>query len=316
MKPLHVSSTRTARRRTGYTLVEISITLAIVGILMAVSGSQYVAYLDRARTARAIAELHAIADTIDPGGDEDATYPATLADAGITTLDPWGHPYQYLLIQGNLPRGLAQRSEDLPAVAAAPAGAGTSATSGTSAGSTTGSASSPSSGSTSSGSTSTSGTAPTTTPAPTSTSTSTGGTGASSGSGSGSSAGSSGSASGGSAGSGSAGSASGGTGAGSAGAAGSAGGSGNAGGAGNAGGSGNAGGAGHAGGAGGGRGGGGRPAIAMARKDRFQVPINSDFDLYSMGPDGQSKPPLNTPVSRDDILRANDGAFYGIAEEF
>ncbi len=52
------------------------------------------------------------------------------------------------------------------------------------------------------------------------------------------------------------------------------------------------------------------------RKDRFLVPLNSDFDLYSMGKDGKSKPPLTAKVSRDDIIRANDGAFIGLASDF
>jgi general secretion pathway protein G len=52
------------------------------------------------------------------------------------------------------------------------------------------------------------------------------------------------------------------------------------------------------------------------RKDRFLVPINSDFDLYSMGPDGETVPPLNAKVSRDDIVRANDGGFVGLASEY
>jgi general secretion pathway protein G len=33
---------------------------------------------------------------------------------------------------------------------------------------------------------------------------------------------------------------------------------------------------------------GGGGAAAHARKDRFLVPIDTDFDLYSMGKDGQS----------------------------
>ena len=55
---------------------------------------------------------------------------------------------------------------------------------------------------------------------------------------------------------------------------------------------------------------------AQARKDRFLVPINSDFDLYSAGPDGLSKPPLRAKDSRDDIIRANDGSFIGLADRF
>lgn len=54
----------------------------------------------------------------------------------------------------------------------------------------------------------------------------------------------------------------------------------------------------------------------MARKDRFLVPINSDFDLYSKGPDGRSVAPLTAKHSRDDIVRANDGSFYGWARDY
>jgi general secretion pathway protein G len=53
-----------------------------------------------------------------------------------------------------------------------------------------------------------------------------------------------------------------------------------------------------------------------ARKDRFLVPINSDFDLWSMGPDGMSVAPLTAKTSRDDIVRANDGGFYGWASDY
>jgi general secretion pathway protein G len=52
------------------------------------------------------------------------------------------------------------------------------------------------------------------------------------------------------------------------------------------------------------------------RKDRFLVPINSTYDLYSMGPDGKSQPPLTAQSSHDDIVRANDGGFVGIASQY
>ncbi len=52
------------------------------------------------------------------------------------------------------------------------------------------------------------------------------------------------------------------------------------------------------------------------RKDRFMVPINSDFDLYSMGKDGKSRPPLTARASHDDIVRANNGGYVGLASEF
>lgn len=55
---------------------------------------------------------------------------------------------------------------------------------------------------------------------------------------------------------------------------------------------------------------------AQPRKDKSLVPINSDFDLYSMGPDGRSVAPLTAKHSRDDIVRANDGGFVGRASDF
>ena len=52
------------------------------------------------------------------------------------------------------------------------------------------------------------------------------------------------------------------------------------------------------------------------RKDRFMVPVNSDFDLYSSGPDGKSRGPFTAADSRDDVVRANDGGYVGSVENF
>ena len=54
----------------------------------------------------------------------------------------------------------------------------------------------------------------------------------------------------------------------------------------------------------------------MARKDKKLAPLNSDFDLYSKGKDGESQENLGHATSRDDVVRARDGAFIGTAEEF
>ena len=53
-----------------------------------------------------------------------------------------------------------------------------------------------------------------------------------------------------------------------------------------------------------------------ARKDRKLNPINSDFDLYSLGKDGVSKTQLSNKDSLDDIVRANDGAYIGLAADY
>lgn len=54
----------------------------------------------------------------------------------------------------------------------------------------------------------------------------------------------------------------------------------------------------------------------QARKDKKLAPLNSDYDLYSVGPDGLTAAQLNNSKSRDDIVRARDGGFLGTAEEF
>jgi len=52
------------------------------------------------------------------------------------------------------------------------------------------------------------------------------------------------------------------------------------------------------------------------RKDHFLVPVNSDFDLYSMGADGKSQAPFTAAASFDDIVRIDDGRYVGLVSEF
>lgn len=52
------------------------------------------------------------------------------------------------------------------------------------------------------------------------------------------------------------------------------------------------------------------------RKDKNLVPINTEYDLYSVGPDGDSVPPLTAKPSRDDIVMANNGGFIGLASDY
>lgn len=62
---------------------------------------------------------------------------------------------------------------------------------------------------------------------------------------------------------------------------------------------------------------GGPPAAAgLARRDQFLVPVNTDYDLYSMGADGQTQTPFTAARGRDDIVRANDGGYVGLASDY
>ena len=52
------------------------------------------------------------------------------------------------------------------------------------------------------------------------------------------------------------------------------------------------------------------------RKDRFLIPLNTDFDLYSIGKDGMSAAPLTAEESWDDIVRANNGGYIGLGHKY
>ncbi len=52
------------------------------------------------------------------------------------------------------------------------------------------------------------------------------------------------------------------------------------------------------------------------KKDKFLVPLNSTYDLYSMGKDGVTSAALTANASQDDIVRANDGAYVGLGSQY
>ena len=56
--------------------------------------------------------------------------------------------------------------------------------------------------------------------------------------------------------------------------------------------------------------------VGELRKDHNLVPVNTDYDLYSMGADGKSKPPFTAKPSHDDIVRANNGEFIGLVSDY
>ena len=91
-----------SRAARGFTLVELVVAVAILGVLAALTLSEYLAYIERVRVARAVIELKDISAQIDPIAFEGGALPNALADIGIVGRnDPWGRPYVYLKIRGN-----------------------------------------------------------------------------------------------------------------------------------------------------------------------------------------------------------------------
>lgn len=56
--------------------------------------------------------------------------------------------------------------------------------------------------------------------------------------------------------------------------------------------------------------------VGGARKDHALNPINSDFDLYSKGADNDTQSQVTNSASLDDVIRARDGGYIGLASEF
>jgi general secretion pathway protein G len=52
------------------------------------------------------------------------------------------------------------------------------------------------------------------------------------------------------------------------------------------------------------------------RRDRFLNPLNTDFDLYSIGADKDSTTNLNAKKSQDDVVRIGNGSFVDLASKF
>jgi general secretion pathway protein G len=51
------------------------------------------------------------------------------------------------------------------------------------------------------------------------------------------------------------------------------------------------------------------------RRDKKLNPLNSDYDLYSIGADGRTALPVTAAFAQDDIVRAGNGSFVGLGSE-
>jgi general secretion pathway protein G len=60
----------------------------------------------------------------------------------------------------------------------------------------------------------------------------------------------------------------------------------------------------------------GNPAPGLngeRRRDKSMNPVNTDYDLYSLGADGQTAAQFIAGQALDDVVRANDGDYVGLA---
>ena len=59
-----------------------------------------------------------------------------------------------------------------------------------------------------------------------------------------------------------------------------------------------------------------RNDVGPVRKDHNLKPVNTGYDIYSMGPDGVTASPFTSTPGKDDIVMANDGDYFGLACQY
>jgi general secretion pathway protein G len=52
------------------------------------------------------------------------------------------------------------------------------------------------------------------------------------------------------------------------------------------------------------------------RRDQYLFPLNTDYDLFSLGADHQTASSLSESIGQDDVIRANNGGFFGLAGDY
>lgn len=99
------------KRLTGFSLVELMLAVAILGVIAAIAYPSYQGYQDRAKVARAISEIIGLCMVISAYETDNRSLPNSLSDVSAgNKLDPWGNPYRYLKI--SLVKGKGQLRKD------------------------------------------------------------------------------------------------------------------------------------------------------------------------------------------------------------
>lgn len=86
--------------RSGLTLVELIVVLAVIGILATMAMPVFTEYMALTKKSACASDLHTIDKTITAYAiDNGNVLPASLSDTGMgELLDPWKHPYEYQIV--------------------------------------------------------------------------------------------------------------------------------------------------------------------------------------------------------------------------
>ena len=113
MSPTNLNHFKKPASNAGYTLIELLLVIAIIGVLASIALPAYQDYQEKARVYGAVTDISSMAAKIEAYWQDERAYPDSLADVGLgAALDPWGRPYRYLNLDKN-GNGGARRDKNL-----------------------------------------------------------------------------------------------------------------------------------------------------------------------------------------------------------
>ena len=107
-------SSKVPLRRTGLTVIELMLVMAIIGVLVAIALPKYNDYRERVKQTQAANDIAVLQGLIKNYYLNGNAYPATLADIGNgNKLDPWGRPYVYVDLTTAQGKGSSRKDHKL-----------------------------------------------------------------------------------------------------------------------------------------------------------------------------------------------------------
>ena len=105
------------RTKYGFTLVEILLVIAVIGLLVAIVVPSVNAYVDRSRLMEATVQIGEMSKKIYQYEKSKGALPSDIDVLGLdNVVDPWGRPYEYFNVRTATGKGKPRKDKKLKPV--------------------------------------------------------------------------------------------------------------------------------------------------------------------------------------------------------